>query len=62
MGYFPADAPQFSCAVVISRPNSSIGYYGNVVAAPVFAEIADQIIEYQSFDQFAPRQITLLEP
>ena len=62
MGYFPADNPQYSCAVVVSRPNPKIGYYGNVVAAPVFAEIADQIIEYQPFQQFVPRQMTMLEP
>jgi hypothetical protein len=48
--------------VVVSRPNPKIGYYGNVVAAPVFAEIADQIIEYQPFQQFVPRQMTMLEP
>ncbi len=39
-GYFPADRPQYSCIVVVAKPNNSTGYYGNRVAAPVFAEIA----------------------
>ena len=39
-GYFPADNPQYSCIVVISEPQSD-QYYGNKLAAPVFAQIAD---------------------
>jgi len=42
-GYFPADNPQYSCIVVIHKPKISIGYYGNVVAAPVFKKIAKKI-------------------
>ncbi|WP_117881693.1 penicillin-binding protein [Aureibaculum luteum] len=42
-GYFPADNPEYSCIVVIHKPNKKIGYYGNVVAAPVFEQIAHQI-------------------
>ena len=42
-GYFPADKPQYSCIVVIHRPEKSIGYYGNIVAAPVFKQIAQKI-------------------
>ncbi|MFD0963495.1 penicillin-binding protein [Pseudofulvibacter geojedonensis] len=42
-GYFPADKPKYSCIVVIHKPNTSIGYYGNVVAAPVFKTIAKKI-------------------
>jgi len=42
-GYFPADDPKYSCIVVIHKPNKSIGYYGNIVAAPVFKEIAQKI-------------------
>ena len=42
-GYFPADEPKYSCIVVIHKPNKSKGYYGNVVAAPVFKEIAQKI-------------------
>jgi cell division protein FtsI (penicillin-binding protein 3) len=38
-GYFPAENPKYSCIVVIHKPNTSIGYYGNVVAAPVFKTV-----------------------
>ncbi len=40
VGYFPADKPVYSCMVVIQKPNPQIGYYGSVVAAPVFRDIA----------------------
>ena len=42
-GYFPADNPEYSCIVVIHKPNKKIGYYGGVVAAPVFRKIAQKI-------------------
>ena len=42
-GYFPADNPKYSCIVVIHKPDKSKGYYGNVVAAPVFKKIAQKI-------------------
>lgn len=43
VGYFPAHNPRYSCIVVINKPNYRLGYYGSVVAAPVFAEIAKKI-------------------
>ncbi|HIB37626.1 penicillin-binding protein [Mesonia sp.] len=42
-GYFPAENPEYSCIVVISKPDRSIGYYGNIVAGPVFKTIAQKI-------------------
>jgi|TARA_B110000305_G_scaffold18631_1_gene17186 cell division protein FtsI (penicillin-binding protein 3) len=42
-GYFPAENPKYSCIVVIHKPEKKIGYYGNVVAAPVFKKIAQKI-------------------
>ncbi|MFO7790905.1 MAG: penicillin-binding protein [Bacteroidota bacterium] len=42
VGYFPADNPKYSCIVVIHDPKR-YGYYGNIVAGPVFREIADRI-------------------
>ncbi|AXT51176.1 PASTA domain-containing protein [Aquimarina sp. BL5] len=39
-GYFPAEDPRYSCIVVIHKPNKEKGYYGNIVAAPVFKTIA----------------------
>ena len=42
VGYFPAENPKYSCIVVINSPTSSI-YYGNLVAGPVFKEIANKV-------------------
>ena len=42
-GYFPAENPKYSCIVVIHKPEKKIGYYGNIVAAPVFKKIAQKI-------------------
>ena len=42
VGYFPADAPRYSCIVVVTSPSQS-GYYGNVVAGPIFREIAEKV-------------------
>ncbi|MDA9234931.1 penicillin-binding transpeptidase domain-containing protein, partial [Polaribacter sp.] len=42
-GFFPADTPKYSCIVVIHDPKKEKGYYGAVVAAPVFKEIAQKI-------------------
>ena len=42
IGYFPADNPQYTCAVMISNPIVN-GYYGGSVAGPVFREVADKV-------------------
>ncbi|MEJ5266398.1 MAG: penicillin-binding protein [Bacteroidales bacterium] len=42
VGYFPADDPQYSCIVSIYYPREN-GFYGSVVAGPVFKDIADKI-------------------
>jgi cell division protein FtsI (penicillin-binding protein 3) len=42
VGYFPADNPLYSCIVVVNAPSNAV-YYGNVVAGPVFKEIADKV-------------------
>lgn len=42
VGYFPADNPKYSCIVVVNAPSNSV-YYGNLVAGPVFKEIADKV-------------------
>ena len=53
VGYFPADAPKYSCIVVIHKPNKKKGYYGATVAAPVFKTIAKKI--YTS----TPREVVI---
>lgn len=42
VGYFPADKPKYSCMVLISEPSQS-GYYGNIVAGPIFKAVADKV-------------------
>lgn len=41
-GYFPTDKPRYSCVVVVNSPSKDV-YYGNLVAGPVFLEIAKKI-------------------
>jgi cell division protein FtsI (penicillin-binding protein 3) len=41
VGYFPADNPRYTCIVVVNDPRGA--YYGSVIAAPVFMELADKI-------------------
>lgn len=42
-GFFPVENPKYSCIVVIHDPDKKKGYYGAIVAAPVFREIAQKI-------------------
>lgn len=44
IGFAPADNPKFSMLVIINRPTSSI--YGAETAAPVFFNIAKEILAY----------------
>ncbi|HCC70945.1 MAG TPA: peptidoglycan glycosyltransferase [Bacteroidales bacterium] len=50
VGYFPADKPVYSCMVVVNAPSNSV-YYGNLVAGPVFKEIADKVYATQFFNE-----------
>jgi len=44
VGYFPADAPKYSCIVVVHKPSTvNNNYYGADVAGPVFKRIAQKI-------------------
>jgi cell division protein FtsI (penicillin-binding protein 3) len=44
-GFAPVSAPAISIAVVIDTPSIGTGY-GGTVSAPVFAEVAQQVLEY----------------
>jgi cell division protein FtsI (penicillin-binding protein 3) len=46
VGYFPAEAPRYSCIVVVNSPSKQF-YYGNVVAGPIFKEISDKVYSTQ---------------
>lgn len=41
-GFFPYENPKYSCIVVIENPGG-VAFYGSVVAAPVFKDIADRL-------------------
>ncbi len=55
VGYFPANNPKYSMIVVVHKPNPEKGYYGNIVAAPVFKKLAEYIYGK------TPREIELAE-
>lgn len=42
-GYFPAKEPKYAMCIVVNNPAHDVGYYANVVAGPVFSEIADKV-------------------
>lgn len=54
VGYFPADNPQYSCIVVVNKPDKSVGYYGSNVAAPAFHEVANKM--YAETPQQLPQE------
>jgi cell division protein FtsI (penicillin-binding protein 3) len=47
VGYFPVENPKYSCITVVYKPNISKGFYGNVVAAPVFEELRNLLYSEQ---------------
>lgn len=42
-GFFPADDPEYTCIVMIYKPEKKKGIYGGTVTAPVFKHIADWV-------------------
>ena len=50
VGYFPTDKPKYSCIVVVTKPKKELGFYGNIVAAPVFREIRDLLYAEESIE------------
>lgn len=59
VGYFPAEAPRYTCIVVVSSPSQK-GYYGNVVAGPIFTEIANKLYGNR-LDMQDAKQLALLD-
>ena len=45
VGYFPAEAPKYTCIVVIKNKPFAKKYLGAKVAGPVFKEVADRLSE-----------------
>jgi cell division protein FtsI (penicillin-binding protein 3) len=46
VGYFPADKPKYTIAVVVRTKPHSGAYYGGTIAAPVFRMVADRVFAY----------------
>ncbi len=42
-GYFPADNPRYSAIVTVTEPDKSKGYYGGLIAGPVFQGIVRNV-------------------
>ena len=42
VGYFPAEKPQYSCIVIVYNLSRKF-YYGNIVAGPIFKEVANKV-------------------
>jgi cell division protein FtsI (penicillin-binding protein 3) len=57
VGYFPADNPKYTCIVVVNAPSKNV-YYGNLVAGPIFKEVADKVYasSIQIHDQLARKE------
>jgi cell division protein FtsI (penicillin-binding protein 3) len=45
-GFAPVSSPAISIAVVIDTPTVGASKYGGAVSAPVFADVAQQVLEY----------------
>lgn len=45
IGFFPAEKPKYSCAIIIDEPQG-YDYYAADVAAPVFREIVNQVYSF----------------
>lgn len=62
VGYFPANAPKFSCIVVVSKPSTG-RYYASSVAVPVFRDIANKVyatnLDIQVDQEFIADNISL---
>ncbi len=55
IGYVPADAPRYVILVKIDRPRGA--YYGGVVAAPVFADLAREAMLHADVMPTPPRLV-----
>jgi cell division protein FtsI (penicillin-binding protein 3) len=56
VGIAPVNNPVISIAVIIDNPQKGPSYYGTAVSAPVFAEVAQKVLEYLG----VPHDTTLL--
>ncbi|HEV8020584.1 MAG TPA: penicillin-binding protein 2 [Candidatus Lustribacter sp.] len=60
IGYVPADAPRYVILVKIERPRGA--YYGGVVAAPIFAQLARTVMLHDDIMPSAPPRLVRRPP
>jgi cell division protein FtsI (penicillin-binding protein 3) len=58
VGIAPVNNPAIAIAIVIDNPQKGPSYYGTAVSAPVFAELAQEVLEYLG----VPHDTTLIAP
>jgi len=61
VGYFPAEAPLYSCIVVVNSPSNGV-YFGNIVAGTVFKEISDKVYATRFFRDYKPENKDDIKP
>jgi cell division protein FtsI (penicillin-binding protein 3) len=61
VGYFPAEAPIYSCIVVVNSPSNGV-YFGNIVAGTVFKEISDKVYATRFFRDYKPENRDNIKP
>jgi len=56
MGFLPAENPQFTALVMIDDPHAQgIKLYGGTIAAPVFAQLAQEAVNYLNIPPTVPK-------
>lgn len=60
-GFLPADAPRFAITVMVERPDPAAGYYGGLVAAPVFATVGRRALELDGLVVGDPLPVAAVE-
>ena len=57
MGFLPAENPQFTALVMIDDPHAEgIKLYGGTIAAPVFAQLAKEAVNYLNIPPTVPKE------
>lgn len=54
IGFFPAENPKLLCLILVNSPK--VGKYGGLVAAPIFKEIASEIINKEPHNFYIPSE------
>ncbi len=61
VGFAPASAPRIVVAVMIDEPSNG-GYYGGIVAAPVFSKVTEEVLHLLNVPNDAPMNNVISPP